>query len=415
MRIGSRSLLLGVLVTSIALAIVWRQLPHHSPDSQWYLMMANGDARDVPLPFAGRVVHTELARLLVGAGVSAEWAFVVLSVLALVVLLATVLELHRGEGVPLPVSLLVLTGSLTPWLLRDATMPDVHAAAWLVLLILALSRQSRWWVPLLVVAVLCRESLSLFPLVFAVFAWRNHRRRRAVVAVGALTAVLLAKMVLSGAQNVHELSGPLYLVTKAVFNFSRNVVGLELYVNTIQYSDPAFVWALPAWIHAGGVTEVGICGVNLRRPLWLLAAYGGVFGLLPSWLWAGRGQLCSRWSAAPLWLRTSLIYGLAMLVAAPFSGTLLGRLVGYGWPAFWLALPLLVDVPLIAGRRQQILVGMHVVIAIGVPLAAVSIPWDAGWSLAALAVVAGLGVVANIVAARTIADHPRPSCRVSLQ
>ena len=42
-------------------------------------------------------------------------------------------------------------------------------------------------------------------------------------------------------------------------------------------------------------------------------------------------------------LRFSLIYGSASLVLAPLLGTWLTRLIGYAWPIFFVALPLLFD------------------------------------------------------------------------
>ena len=386
---------LALLLTAVALAATWSDLPHRSSDSGWYLQMARGEAQDVPAPFAGRLVHTGLARLLTSAGMDAEWAFVAVAVPAFWILLTAIFGLHRWGGVPATVTLMAVVGWFAVALLRDATLPDVHAAAWLAVVAVAAVTRSLWTVPLLVGAVFCRESLALFALVLAVMAWRDGQPRFAVAVAAAAVGGLVLGAIWSGAGNVHGVGGVLYLGTKAVFNVSRNVFGWELYVETIDYCEPVRTWTLPAWVPAGNVREVGVCGFNPRRPLWLLISWSGIFGILPGWLWARRHQVRAVWPEAPLWMRAALVYGLIMALLAPAAGTMLDRLVGYGWPAFWLAAPLLAG-PVTGERRQLVLLGiMQVAGSVGVMLLA----WAVPVSVPVLAAAAVLGLGLNTGAA----------------
>jgi len=44
---------------------------------------------------------------------------------------------------------------------------------------------------------------------------------------------------------------------------------------------------------------------------------------------------------APIWVVIGLLYGLASFLIGPMLGASVNRLIGYGWPAFWLAVPFL--------------------------------------------------------------------------
>ena len=343
-----RAAITALAVTLVLTALVWPQLPFRSEDTSWYLMLARGDAQAVPDPFAGRLVHTSLAGSLASAGLDLEWAFVAVAAVSVWLALLVVLLLHRRAGLPTGLSVAVVATWFTADLVRDASLPDASAAAWLavMLLVLALARRRPAWLLLVIVpALLCRESLALFTAVVALLAWWRGARALAVGVVLVTGAGLLLASHLSAAANVHGMEGPLYIALKFGFNLSRNLLGCELWVPTIEYCEPVRTWTLPAWAPTGAVREVGVCGWNPQRPLWLLVAATGNFGVVPAWLWARRRAVRAAWPTAPLWLQAALAYGLVALVIAPAAGTVLPRMVGYAWPAFWLATPVLAGLP----------------------------------------------------------------------
>jgi hypothetical protein len=383
------------VATLLLLALVWPDLPHRSDDSFWYLQMAEGATANVPAPFAGRLVHTGLARLLTGAGLDADRAFLATALPAVWMAFYGILLLHRRGGVAPAVTALVAVTWFSASLLRDATLPDAQAAAWLVLFLLAAARGPAWSLPVLVVAVACRESLALMAVVWAVLAWQAGRRRAAAGALAAAAAGLVLVALLSGAANVHAMGGPPYLVAKAGFNLSRNLAGWELRVPTIDYCEPSCVWSLPSWLPTGAIDRVGVCGFNARRPLWLLVAWSGTFGVVPGWLWGRRRDVRRAWRTAPLWLRAALVYGLVAAALAPAAGTMLVRLTGYGWPAFWLAAPLCWGALPRERRVRGGLVALQLAAAWLVPFLAAERPLDPG----ILAGVALLGLLLNAGAA----------------
>lgn len=401
-----RGAVTALAVTLVLTALVWPQLPFRSEDTSWYLMLARGDAQAVPDPFAGRLVHTTLAGALASAGLDLEWAFVAVAAVSVWLTLLVVLLLHRRAGLPTTLSVAVVTTWFTADLIRDASLPDASAAAWLavMLLVLALARRRPAWLLVVIVpALLCRESLALFTAMVALLAWWRGARALAVGVVLVTGAGLLLASHLSDAANVHAMEGPLYIALKFGFNLSRNVLGCELWVPTIEYCDPVRVWTLPAWAPTGAVREMGVCGWNPQRPLWLVIAWTGSFGVVPAWLWARRRAVRAAWPTAPLWLQAALAYGLVALVIAPAAGTVLSRMVGYAWPAFWLAAPILSGLPTRAAGPWRRLVVVHAAAAWLVPLLA---EWRPE-STPALLAAALLGLGLNVWAARLMTTADR--------
>lgn len=398
------SLVVAVGVTVACLAAVLPDLPFHSEDSGWYLTMATGTGDPVPVPFSHRILHTGLAGALHRhGGLSPDMAFLSVALAALVCGLGCIAWLAGSSG-PTPAAVAVLTVSwLAAATLRDATLPDALNLALIGVTLVAAAR-NRWLVlPWLLLAVANRETSAVLALAFAATAWREGDRRFAGAAL--LVAVASPALVhaAAGTPNVHGLGGLSYLVLKFPFNLARNLLGVELWVNTLDYCTPRAVVELPVFLRAGAVQAVGICGWNAVRPLTLLAAWLGLFGVMPGWPWGSRRRIAAAWPGAPLWVRAGFAYGIVLAAAAPAAGTSLMRLVGYGWPAFWLT-GLLLSTPLPVRRVGRLrLAVLQAVTAIAVPALVAARPL--ALPLLAAAVVAG--AMANLLACRLAAAPDR--------
>lgn len=390
-------LVVGLVVAVTALAAVLPALPYRSADSGWYLKMATGFRQEVPAPFSGRLLHTGLAGTLhERGGLPVETAFLVIAVLATVCWVACTARLSRQAGRGPAVAVILSASWLVAATLRDATLPDALNAA-LLALALAVAVRSPWRaLPIVMVAIVGRETSAVLALVLAVLAWRARDRRLALASLAAALAGLALVRVLAPAANTHALGAATYLLVKFPFNLARNLLGLEFWTNTLSYCEPVWVRELPPFLRRGAVDSIGFCGFNVIRPLTLLATWGGLFGVVPGWLWGRRREVAAAWPGAPLALRAALVYGLGLTLLAPAAGTALPRLVGYGWPAFWLAAPVLAG-RLPVGRGPQLrLALLQLTTAIGLPLTVAVFPL----SVPALLLAALAGVAANVWAAR---------------
>ena len=341
----SRTLLIALAATLVVTALVWPQLPSRVPDSGWYRMMASGHGDEAPRPFANRVLHTGLAAGLMDiGGFGADTAFLVLGLVSLFVFLAALMSLLRDLGSS-RLAIAVFAAPLLIFLLRDNSLPDLPHAALTALAFLALRRRPALALPVMFALGLTRESSLLLAGILAIVLWRDGRR----IPAAALPAATIAGAVLawslgggSETMNVHRIGAPLYILLKAPFNLSLNLLGLELWANTFNYCDPPWAWHLPGRLSLGTVDTIGVCGMNAQRPVFLAAHVLGTFGILPALLLGLRrrtGRLLTQ--DTPVWIRAALVYGLAALALTPALGAATARLLGYAWPAFWIAAPLL--------------------------------------------------------------------------
>ena len=202
----------------------------------------------------------------------------------------------------------------TPFLIdlfRGYFLPDLFHAA-LVALFLGLLMEGRILIalPVLFFLQMTRESTILLTLF--VIGVALHRRDRQF-ALGALVATLLGWFVTSviakgGQTNVHHLNGILYLIFKIPFNTSKNILGIELWANTLAWQTDVFKHAplitidIPTWLHLGMIRKVGIYQVDPSLPLQTLAHWLTLFGVAPTAglfiLYRNRRSLVE----APIWV-----------------------------------------------------------------------------------------------------------------
>jgi hypothetical protein len=344
---GRARLVAGTLTvvasTALAFAIVARLQPIFSvADSAFYLSIARGDTAHVMQPWASRqmgaLVVAGMARM---TGWTIERSFVVQGVVSLMATLAGVCWLMMRTRTPRWMLMaMVVLPSWVP-LVQYLALPDLWYAALLtVVFVLLAEEQVMAGCLMMLPLMLSRESTSLLLLCWLVAGWSVMRWRHRVVAVGAAAvgSVVVGRLSAQAQPNVEHLPGAVYLVAKVPWNFLQNVVGIVPWSNVNANHCEVPIWSMA--LHYGPVQRVGVCGFSFSQQLVATANMLSGFGLLPLLVgllwwrhrkWAGRGLL----------LRFSLLYGTACLVLAPVLGAGFQHLVGYAWPLFLVALPLL--------------------------------------------------------------------------
>ena len=102
-------IILAALAPALLVAILaWTELPYRSPDSGWYLRLAEGRAAEVVQPFANRVLFPGLVQMVVAVtGWSTDTAFRLLALLALATLCLAVAYCLGKGSLGWPVALVV--------------------------------------------------------------------------------------------------------------------------------------------------------------------------------------------------------------------------------------------------------------------------------------------------------------------
>lgn len=313
-------------------------------DARYYLGIATGDYGQVMQPFASRqlgaLVVAGLMRLL---HKTVETGFLLEATASFIVMLVVTYYLALKTSAPRWLLFAIAFVPFWAFLLHDLVLPDLWYSALLVLMLWMLEGEHLLAAALMMFPLmLSRESTSLTLACFLIAAWKRSGWTEKVVAVvSTVAASALVKHLAARAQpNSEQLSPSLYMLAKVPWNLMNNVLGLAPWSNVNKQFCAVPRWSLP--LHLGPVRAIGVCGFSVTGWVFLSEAVFSDFGLLPLLLgflwWQGRNI-----SKPNVMLRFSLIYGSASLVLAPLLGTWLTRLIGYAWPIFFVALPLLFD------------------------------------------------------------------------
>ncbi len=311
-------------------------------DARFYIAIATGDYSHVMQPFASR----QLGALLVTAWMrwlhgTVETGFLIEGTASIVFMLVAIYYLALKTTAPRWFLFAMAFVPFWPFLLQDLVLPDLWYSALLALLLLMLDEEHMLAAAVMMFPLmLSRESTSLTLVCFLIAAWKRLRwTDRVVAVVSALAGSVVVKHLAMRAQpNSEHLPESIYMLAKVPWNFMYNILGLAPWsnVNTQFCAVPRWSWQ----VHLGQVHAIGICGFSVMGWVLISEAVLSEFGLLPLLLaflwWRGR-----KLSTPNVLLRFALIYGVASLILAPVLGTWFARLIGYAWPIFFVALPLL--------------------------------------------------------------------------
>jgi hypothetical protein len=310
------------------------------PDSTFYMRLAAGET--VLQPFASRQLGAIFVGLLAHLfHLPLESAFLVETLLSFAVVLSVLYGLMLETAAP---RWMLLAVALVPfWAaqMQYLVLPDVFYSALLAVLLLLLAQRRMLLAALMMLPLmLARESTSLTLLCFLAATWGSLRWRDRVAAVVAAVAgsVAVGHLTRGAAANVEQLPQAVYIMAKVPWNFLRNIAGVLPWSNVNSDLCTVPRWSVP--FHYRAVQAVGVCGFSHSGQMFVAQAALTEFGLLPllaAYFWWQRSNISSK---VPL-LRFTLLYGAASFVLAPLLGNWIAHLAGYGWPLFFVALPIL--------------------------------------------------------------------------
>lgn len=325
-------------------SVSFQESVYVAADARFYLGIATGDYSQVMQPFASR----QLGALLV-AGLmhllhcTVERGFVFEGTASIVVLLVEVYCLVLKTAAPRWILIAIAFVPFWSFLLQDLVLPDLWYSALLAVMLLMLDGEHLLAASIMMFPLmLSRESTSLTLACFLIAAWKRLTwRNRAIAVISAMAGSVVVKHLAVRAQpNAEQLPGLVYMLAKVPWNFLNNVLALAPWSNVNTQFCAVPRWTLP--IHFGRVHAIGICGFSIKGWILISEAVLSEFGLLPllvGFLW----WRTRKSSETNVLLRFALLYGGASVVLAPVLGTWFARLIGYAWPIFFVALPLLFE------------------------------------------------------------------------
>jgi len=321
--------------------------PTYGGDSEWYIAAANGRLNELIEPYSTRFLHPFLVGWISHQlPLDIHQTFLVVTV-ASVFLFMIVNVFLLKDTVRSPFLLIPLF--FLPYFfatLREIFQPDAFYILLTALFFLLLRyKMEGGCLVTLFLLFLARESTMLLGLIFAAIGWLRSKKFLAITAIGVVMISLYTMGVMrnAGQPNIHHLSTPVYMVFKFSYNSMTNVLGLKPWINTHSNCEPAFRFRLPPLKSLGSVREVGFCGFDLSLPAQTIITLLTTFGIAPLVLFYVLRKRKGIIRSFPFWMLIALIYGIAHYFIGVAAGTGVQRLVGYGWPAFLVVVPILIQ------------------------------------------------------------------------
>ncbi len=357
-------------------------------DAGVYLDIAYG--QPVMAPFAWRQLGPLLARVTaVLLQVPVESAFLIEGTLALAIFLGVVLALLRRSGAPRWMFPAVAGLFFWSQQFNGLALPDLTYAALLAVFLLLLSRERYLLAGVMLLPLeVARESTLLALICLLIVGYKRLRRQEIVAAVAATLAGagMVRLLTRHALPNREHLPAIFYMAAKLPENLLKNVFGAVLWANLYP------VCAAPTHriaLHLGPLHEIGLCAFAPGYPRQTAFLALASFGLFPLLLWRVRKRIGLQ--SASVLLRFCVLYGATSFLLAPVLGRQVGRLFGYGWPLFLVALPLLMAGAglTFASRRAA---GAFVALQLAVSWSAWwLIEWKANWDVEIVAVLYAAG------------------------
>jgi hypothetical protein len=339
------SLFISIILFSLTLIIAWQYIYISFVDNAFYIRLAQG--LSVNKPFSGRICYPTIARLLhLYCKLSLNHAFLIANSIGLIILIYTVTAIIKSISYYVAIAIPLL---FTPLIIRSFALvflPDLFYAG-LTGLFFYLIYRSYFWPSLVVLLLtyLTRENALFLCLSVAALGLYKSKFRWAVAGI----LVLIIGIVITswvgrhGLPQEYQMNFLLYLALKIPKNFLYNIFGVLIWTNV--YPDvgrPYFLIALPAWLPLGKLHTIGLTPfqplVTLNSVMLLLTT----FGVAPSLLVLELVKHGKRiFSEERFWLQVAIIYGVSSFLIGIAVSYDVMRLIGYAWPAFWLAVPAL--------------------------------------------------------------------------
>ena len=315
-------------------------------DTNHYIAIAEGRISEVPTPFSKRVLFPWMAgEVSRGFHMPLALAFVELNFLAFILAGYCLAAILQKLKVNPWWAVLFLVTPMPLECLQRAYIPDLFHMALLALFFLLLTYE--WETPalgVLLAAFLTRDNTLIFCMVLCCLAWLARRKFLFWGGIFVFCAGIFCESWFSrmGRPNPHHLPEFLYMFSLVPCDFLSNVLGIVVWTDASSYENvtPLAHWHIPPALQFGADREVYLAYT------WLLSLHTFVylatlFGCGPLVL----RHLMKQAPATKKWIfpvQLAFYYGLISYVLGTSLGrTFASRMIGYGWPLFWIVLPYL--------------------------------------------------------------------------
>jgi hypothetical protein len=337
---------LVILISFSKLKILLNIVPSAAIDDdlKYYHLIASGKLNEVIYPFSNRLLYPLAAGFItLITGISINFSFLLLNLISLVGIIYSITWYFKKESNSSLLSFFILSPLLC-FYFQFYYMPDLFFSFLLMLFVISIRKNNLYSIcGLLMLLYLTKETALIVTLVLLPIYWFGKEKRSFVIVLIISILMLIVNQFLQYhyKPNIHQLNNILYLVLKMGYNFLYNIGGIRLWSNTFSMipCEPVYFMNLEKYHIFGQIKSVGFCSFDIYRPLATLSILLSVFGILLSGLifFIRKNKIKTLLTHLPTEVLFSLILGVLLFLVGTSSGSWVYRLVGYGWPAFWIA------------------------------------------------------------------------------
>jgi hypothetical protein len=344
-----------IAVIILILLVTFFAYPYdYNVDSYFYLEMAKGHFNNVVKPFSNRILHPFISGFLTEViGIKPSISFITIQIISLIVFLTSMFMIQKNR-VQNPI--LVILVIFCPFLItmfQQYYISDLFYTALLLLFFYSLIHHKIWLSFILVFLLqITRESTLLLILIISVVSiyHKNRKLLTGSIVCGIIGMVVVSVISGTGSDNIHHTSNFMYSFAKIIYNSLKNLFGIVLWTNTLAANNPGLFTHIPAvlvgvpdWFPLGSIRSIGIYELNLQFPLTTLLNMLTVFGALPLMFFSVVFRYPKYLSKkSPVYIQVAVWYGLLSYLTGPLVGSSVDRLIGYGWPVFWIVTPMMI-------------------------------------------------------------------------
>jgi hypothetical protein len=201
---------------------------------------------------------------------------------------------------------------------------------------------SNYLAPILIVLLfMTRETTIILSIIIIVISYYQKKRRQLRLTISATVIGLIGLSIAKhfSGSNVWGLPEIGYLLLKIPFTCLRNL-GIDLVTNVIPFCQPVWSLDLPKSLQLGGIKTIGICKWNPYGPIEIIVLFVTLFGIGPTLLY-----YIYKKREAIFWINDNFLmiasfYGFAIYLFGFIVSVDRLRVIGYGWPLYWLVIPI---------------------------------------------------------------------------
>jgi hypothetical protein len=337
------SCLAVLLIAGTIILLAAPNIPYIAGDAHQYIRIAEKGPTDVPRPHATRIVLPYLVKLL-NPILPTHQAFFFIAICSLLCLIICVKHLLSICNTPLSIIILIMINPLLVYYFRQYYIPDLFYMAILsIYLVLIFYDKQLMGSAVLFILFMTRETTIFLSITVLVISLLYNRRNQLIFTIVAMALGLSGFLLLGkiSGSNIWGLSERLYILFKIPYATLRNLAGINLVTNVVTFCDPVWKINLPQSIQLGGIKTVGICRWDPEQILSTISLSLIAFGIGPTILLAYFKNFRSSLADKDDWLKIAFFYGIFIFLVSYFISIDKARVIGYGWPLFWLAIPIL--------------------------------------------------------------------------